>query len=222
MRYEIVKPGAYPVLEVTLAAQERLVAEAGAMSWMSPGMKMETSMRGGVVSSLKRKALGGESLFQNTFSTTGGAATVGLVPGQPGEVVVLELTGRDLFLERGAYIASTPEVQLDAKFQGLKGLFSEGLFVLRAFGKGLLFFAAYGSVDEIDVDGEYIVDNGYAVAWESSLSYSVTRARKIRSFLFGDQLLLVFRGRGKVWAQCRSAVSFANWVHPFRPVKSKS
>lgn len=43
-------------------------------------------------------------------------------------------------LERGAYLASEPTVQIDSKFAGLKGLFNEGLFVLRAVGTGPLFF----------------------------------------------------------------------------------
>ncbi len=57
------------------------------------------------------------------------------------------------------------------------------------------------------------------MAWEPSLSYKLTRARKIRSFLFGDQLILRFSGKGRVWVQTRSARVKANWVHPFRPVK---
>ena len=125
-------------------------------------------------------------------------------------------------LEKGAYLASEPGVTIDARFDGFKGLFNEGFFVLRVSGSGLLFFHSYGHLAEIDVDGEYVVDNGFAVAWEPSLEYRLTRARKIRSFLFGDQLLLRFSGRGKVWIQSRSAQSLANWVHPFRAVESSN
>ena len=60
------------------------------------------------------------------------------------------------------------------------------------------------------------------MAWEPSLRYQLTRARRIRSFLFSDQLLLRFSGRGRLWVQSRSPRATANWVHPFRPVKSKS
>ena len=74
----------------------------------------------------------------------------------------------------------------------------------------------------IDIDGEYVVDNGYAVAWEPTLTYQLTRGRKIRSFLFSDQLLLRFSGKGRIWLQSRSPRSLAAWVHPFRPVESKS
>ena len=57
----------------------------------------------------------------------------------------------------------------------------------------------------IEGDGEYLIDNGFAVAWEPSLEWEMTRARrKIRSFLFSDQLLLRFSGKGRVWLQSRS------------------
>ncbi len=99
-------------------------------------------------------------------------------------------------------------------------MFNEGLFVLRVTGTGTLFFGGYGDVREVEVNGQYTIDNGYAVAWEPTLQYRITRARKVRSFLFADQLLLKFSGTGRVWVQSRSPISLANWVHPFRPVKS--
>jgi uncharacterized protein (TIGR00266 family) len=222
MQYEILSQPSFSLLEVTLAAGERIVSEAGAMAWMEGPLKTETTTRGGVLSGLKRAVLAGESFFQNTYRAEGGPAKVALAPGVAGDIVPYELSASELFLERGAYLASTEGVQCDSKFQGLKGLFSEGLFVLRVTGSGLLFFSAYGAIEEIQVRGAYTVDNGYAVAWEPTLQYQLTRARRVRSFLFSDQLLLKFTGSGKVWVQSRSPVSLANWVYPFRRKKSKS
>ena len=101
----------------------------------------------------------------------------------------------------------------------MTGVQTCALPILRCSGTGILFFHAYGDIQCVDVDGEYVIDNGYAVAWEPSLDYRLTRARKIRSFLFGDQLLLRFSGRGRVWVQSRSPQSLANFVHPFRRVR---
>ncbi len=220
MEYRILAQPTYSLVEVDLAVGEEVVAESGAMAWMTDGIRTETSTRGGVLAGLKRKVLSGESFFQNTYRAENGPGTVGLAPGSAGDVVPYTLDG-ELLLERGAYLASEAGVQCDSRWQGLKGLFNEGLFVLRVTGTGLLFFHAYGCIHEIQVDGEYTVDNGYAVAWDPSLEYRLTRARRIRSFLFSDQLLLRFRGQGKVWVQTRSAQPLANWVHPFRRVKSK-
>ncbi|NQU24280.1 MAG: TIGR00266 family protein [Candidatus Nealsonbacteria bacterium] len=222
MQYEILCQPSFSVLEVGLRSGESIVAEAGAMAWMEGPVATETSTRGGVLSGLKRKALAGESFFQNTYTAQGGEGKVALAPSSAGDIVAYEMKGADLFLEKGAYLASTEAIQCDSKFQGLKGLFNEGLFILRATGSGMLFFGGYGDVEAVDVDGEYTIDNGYAVAWEPQLQYRLTKARKIRSFLFSDQLLLSFSGRGKVWVQSRSPVSLANWVWPFRPQKSSN
>lgn len=222
MKYEIQCQPSYSVVEVGLDPGQQVVAEAGAMAWMSSNIKTTTSTRGGVLSGLKRAVLSGESFFQNTYEAEGGPGIVGLAPGRPGDIVPYEMNGDELFLEKGAYLASMPGVHCDAKFQGLKGLFNEGFFVLRVTGNGTLFFNAYGDIEEVEVNGSYVVDNGYAVAWQPTLEYKLTRARKVRSFLFSDQLLLHFTGQGKLWVQSRSPRTLANWVHPFRRQKSSN
>ena len=220
MEYRIEGNPDYGQLTVTLDAGDRFIAEAGAMVWMSDNMRVSTSTRGGVMSGLKRSVLGGESFFQNTYEAQGGVGLLGLAPGQPGDIVAHEMNGGELFLEKNAYLASSPEIETGSNFQGLAGLFNEGLFVLTVNGTGTLFFNAYGDIQEIEVDGEYTVDNGHTVAWEPSLDYQLTRSRRIRSFLFSDQILMQFGGQGKLWVQSRNPRSLANWVYPFRPVES--
>jgi uncharacterized protein (TIGR00266 family) len=221
MDYSIDSGPSNSVLEVSLSADEQIVSEAGAMAWMSSNIEVQTGARGGIRSSLGRSVLGGESFFQNTYSAVGDSGQIGLTPGQPGQVIAHEMQGNELMLEKDAYLASEPSVALDTNFQGLGGLFNEGMFVLRASGSGMLFFDAYGDIEQIDVDGDYLVDNGHAVAWDSTLSYSLTRARQIRSFLFSDQLMLKFSGVGKLWVQSRNPKSLANWIYPFRRVEKK-
>jgi uncharacterized protein (TIGR00266 family) len=220
MRHQLVCQPSYSLLEVSLDPGEKIVAEAGAMAWMSDTIRAETSTRGGILGGMKRSLLAGESFFQNTYTAEGGPGVVGLAPGASGDVVAHTLNQGELLMEKGAYLASTEGITCDSKWQGLKGFFNEGLFALRVTGSGVLFFNAYGAIHEIPVDGEYVVDNGYAVAWEPSLQFQLTKARKIRSFLFADQIMLRFRGRGRLWVQSRSPQTFANWIHPFRPVNS--
>jgi uncharacterized protein (TIGR00266 family) len=222
MKFDIVGGDSYPVLEVGLSPGEKIVSESGAMSWMDHHVQCKTSTRGGMLSGLGRKFLTGESFFQNEYHVEGKGGTVGLVPGAPGTICHYPMDGGELLLEKGAYLASTPGVEIKTKFEGLsfKAMFNEGLFILKAVGTGDLFFSGYGHVQPMDVDGEYVVDNGYAVAWEPSLSYELIKAKKIRAFLFGDQLMLKFRGTGKLWVQSRSPQSLANFFFPYRPVKS--
>ena len=221
MDFTIESRPSYSLLEVTLNPGESIVAESGAMTWKGETVRMSTSTRGGGLRGLRRAVLGGESFFQNTYTAEGEPGIVGLAPGQPGDIVHVDLTGNELMLEKDAFLASEEGVEIDSNFQGLRGLFNEGLFILRASGWGKLFINSYGDAEEIQVDGSFLVDNGHAVAWDSTLDYTLTRGCSIRSFLFSDQLLLRFSGRGRLWVQSRNPRSLANWVYPFRAVKQK-
>jgi uncharacterized protein (TIGR00266 family) len=222
MRYEIKSSPSYAVVEVALDQGDSITADSGAMAWMDTTIQTRTTTRGGALAGLKRKFLTGESFFQNTYTAENGTGTIGLAGGSAGDIVAHEMDNDELFLEKGAYLASHDSVVCDPKWAGLRGFFNEGLFILRCTGSGTLFFNAYGEIQVVEVDGEYLVDNGYAVAWEPTLEYRLTRARRIRSFLFSDQILLRFSGRGKLWLQSRSPQSLANWVHPFRRVERKT
>lgn len=224
MNFSIEGGSDYPMLHVDLQPGETIVAEAGAMAWMDSHIETTVSTRGGLGKGLKRALLGGESLFQNTFSVKEKAGTLALVPGEPGPILHEHLTrGRELFMQAGAYLASSEGIELDTKYEGLKGLLSEGMFTLRVHGQGDLFFSGYGGVEEVEVHGEYVVDNGYAVAWEPSLSYSISKTgKKIRSFLFGDQLVVRFKGNGRLWVQSHAPRALANFFYPYRRVRKRS
>ena len=56
-----------PLLEFTLNRGERICAQSGAMKWMGSGIKMETTMAGGIGGALMRK-LAGESAFLTYFT----------------------------------------------------------------------------------------------------------------------------------------------------------
>jgi uncharacterized protein (TIGR00266 family) len=222
MKYEISSRPSYSFVEVGLDAGEQIAADSGAMAWMMGDIQTKTSTRGGILTGLKRKFLTGESFFQNTYTAGARGGTVAFAPGCAGDLSPYELSGGELFLQKGAYLASTTGVHCDSKWDGLRGFFNEGLFILRCTGTGTLFFNSYGDIQEIDVDGEYMVDNGFAVAWEPGLQWRLGRARKIRSFLFSDQILLRFSGQGKFWVQSRSPQSLANFCHPFRRVQRRN
>ena len=91
MEHTIQMQPSYSVLELTLEPEEEVVAEAGAMVWMSDNLELKTSARGGALSGLKRAVLTGESFFQNTFKASGGLGLLGLAPGQPGDIVAHDL-----------------------------------------------------------------------------------------------------------------------------------
>jgi uncharacterized protein (TIGR00266 family) len=222
MKFDIVSAPSYSLVELNLNAGESVKVEPGAMAWMDTTIKAKTEMEGGLFAGFQRK-MAGESFFLNTYTAEGGSGTIGIAPGYSGDIIKRELNDETLYMERGAYLCHVGNIETSATWEGFSGTFAEGMFGLRVSGTGLLFFGSYGDVQEVDVDGSYTVDNGYAVAWEENLDYSIGRSgRSIRSFLFGDQWICRFHGHGKLWVQTRSPRNLAAWIHPFRRVKQKS
>jgi len=223
MRHEFIGKPDYAMVRLSLAAGEEVVAEAGAMVGMSANLKMETSMRGGLLAAAKRKMLGGESLFMNKYKAEGGEGVLELAPAATGDVIHFPLNG-SLIVQSGSYLASGTGIKIDTKFQGLKGFFSgEKLFMLRADGQGDLFVSSYGAIHEVNVNGDYVVDTGHIVAFEETLTYSVTRVGGWKAtFLSSEGLVCRFTGAGKLYIQTRNMPSFISWVNPFRRIQKKN
>jgi uncharacterized protein (TIGR00266 family) len=152
---------------------EEVVTEAGAMVARDSAIHMKTNMEGGFASALKRKIAGGESLFQNTFTATAPGQSLWFAPASEGTVEAFNLQpGMELFLQSGAYLASTRGVMLDSKWQGAKGFFSGGIFLLRAYGEGQIWFSAYGGLHTVDIGQSYygyVCDNSHMVAFTHGL-----------------------------------------------------
>lgn len=223
MRYELLDKPDFGMVRVGFDQPgEQLLVESSAMVARHSAIEMKTQLQGGLLAAAKRKMLGGESLFQNTFTATQPSQELWLAPSAEGDVVALDMNGSyEVMLNSGAYLAASPSVTLDTKWGGAKGFFGAGLFLLKCSGQGPLFFSAYGGVHAVDVgpDG-YICDNGHIVGFTSGLNYSVTKVGGLKSlFLGGEGLVCRFEGQGRLWMSTRNANTLASFLHPFRPVK---
>jgi uncharacterized protein (TIGR00266 family) len=221
MRFEIRNRPDYASLHVELDAGESLVTEAGAMMGMNAAVQMTTAA-GGLMAAARR-ALGGESVFLNTYTGTGPAQRLDLAPAAPGDIVHVQMDGRPLLIQRGMYLASSPGVEVTAQWGGAKGFFSgAGLVLLRATGVGDLFLSTYGAVELLDVDGAFVVDTMHVVAFDESLQWRINKVGGLKSLLLGGEGLVVdFDGKGRVWFQTRSPGALADFLNPFRPVKRR-
>jgi uncharacterized protein (TIGR00266 family) len=210
----------FALLTVNLDAGESLRAEAGAMVSHSEGVDIETSANGGIIDSLKRSVLGGESFFQNSFTATADGH-VTLAPPLPGDVVAHELAGETFYVQSGSYLASDPAIDLDTEFGGARTFFGgEGLFLLELTGTGPVFLSSYGAIHDVDLEaGEtYTVDTGHIVAFEGDVDFDVSRVGGLKSTLFsGEGLVAKFQGPGKLWLQSRSEDAFLSWLIPQLP-----
>jgi len=226
-RYEIQHSPAYASLVLQLHAGETVLVESGAMAAMDSCITMKSRMKGGLMQGLGRM-LGGESLFISEFTANNQAGQLYISPAVPGDIYLYTLEGaKSLIIQSSGFVAASPSINLDTQFQGLKGFFSgESIFMVRASGQGDVWFSSFGGILEIPVEGDYVVDTGYIVAFEDTLNYQVEMigGLSFRSFktglLGGEGLVCRFRGTGKIWIQTRHLFNFINFINPFRPVKS--
>jgi uncharacterized protein (TIGR00266 family) len=227
LAYTIEHAPAYASLILTLQANQTVLVESSAMAAMDSGITMKSKVQGGLLKGIGRM-LSGESLFISEFTAQGKRGDLYISPGVPGDVQhYLVAPGKALMVQSGGFVACSPTVEIDTKFQGFRGFFSgESLFLLRVTGQGDFWFSSYGAILEIPVAGEYVVDTGYIVAFEDSLDYNVEMLgglswRSLKTgILGGEGLVCRFRGEGRLWVQSRNLYALLNFLNPFRPTKS--
>ncbi|WP_069792085.1 TIGR00266 family protein [Cyanobacterium sp. IPPAS B-1200] len=218
MNIEVLQQPDSAIAKITLDAQEELLAEAGSMIAMSDFINVSTTLRqgkgGGILGGLKRM-MAGESLFLSVFRCYQPNGELYLAPHLMGDIVVYEMTGNELVVQSGSYLACGSGVDIDLGFQGLKSFFSgEALFWLSVSGYGPVILTSFGGVYEIDVDGEYVVDTGHIVAFEKSLDFKITKASSslLGSFLGGEGLVCRFYGKGKLYCQTHSPLTLGKII----------
>jgi uncharacterized protein (TIGR00266 family) len=226
MQHQILEKPDFSMVQVTFEQPgESIVCEAQAMVARDSAVQMKTSLQGGMMSALKRAALGGESLFQNTFTATAPGQRLYFAPAAEGDVAVVNMDGvTPIMLSSGAYLGAPPSVTLDTKWGGAKGFFSgAGMFLLRATGTGPLFFCTYGGIHAVDVGpAGYICDTSTIVAFTGGLSYNVTKLGGLGGLLFsGEGLVCQFQGQGRLWISTRSPRSLVGFLNPYRPVQQR-
>ncbi len=225
--YQIDHAPAYASLQLNLPPNQTILVEAGAMAAMDSHITMKSKMKGGLLKGVGRM-LGGESLFISEFTTDRQAGKLYLSPGVPGDIQHYTLTpGKGIILQSSGFVACSPTVDLNTKFQGMKGFFSgESLFLVKVTGEGDLWFSSYGAIIEIPVRGSYVVDTGHVVAFEDSLQYRVEvlgglSFKNLKTSIFGGEgLVCRFSGQGKLWIQSRKLPPLLNFLNSFRPTKS--
>jgi uncharacterized protein (TIGR00266 family) len=221
MHTEVTFSPAFAIATVTLDAGESVQAEAGAMVSMSSSVTIKTDTKGGIMKGLKRSVLGGESFFMNTFLAEGAGGEVVFAPALPGDIVEWDLSGQTVYLQSGAYLAASADIDVDSKWGGAKTFFgSEGLFMLKVTGAGTLLVSSYGAIQERELAaGEtYTVDTGHMVGWGDGVQFEVKKVGGWKStMLSGEGLVVHLTGPGRIYTQTRSPESLLGWLIPKLP-----
>ena len=206
------------MLVLNLEAGEKIVGEAGAMTYMSPNIEVNTRTRErSILSSIGLSILGGQSLFVNDYLASGGPGELGLVAAPVGDIQVMKVKQDQGFIvQRASYLASTENVDLDVKWEGFtKGLFGQGLFMIRVTGSGDLFINTFGAIDrhELGPGEELVVDNFHLVAFSDRCEYEVERIGGWKeTILSGEGFVTRIRGPGEVYIQTKNLREFVDWI----------
>lgn len=202
MRYEI-KGGAFPVVVCELADGEQMITEKGSMVWMSPNMQMDT--RGGGLGKMFSKAFSGESIFQNIY-TARGAGMIAFGSSFPGQIKAVTIApGQDMILQKTAFLAAEPGVELSIHFNKKlgTGLFGgEGFIMQRLSGSGVAFAEIDGELVEYELrEGQQIVaDTGNVAGFTAGVKMEIQQVPGMKNKLLGGEGLFntLLTGPGRV------------------------
>lgn len=182
------------ILEVHMGKGESITAEAGALVFMKGNIEIKTRMRGGFLKTVKVSLLGNESFFVNDYVANEDGCILGLTGPPVGDIIEIPIDGNNGFIvQSGSYIASTPGVDIDTKWQGFtKGIFGSEIFMLKATGNGKVFCNAYGSIIRKELAGgeKMILDNYHLVALSQNSEYRVTKFGGLKNTILGGEGLV--------------------------------
>lgn len=218
MDYKIKYKPSYSMLVVNLEKDETVTAEAGAMTYMEPNIDVKTRKRErSLLGTIGLSLFGGQSFFVNDYSAKDGPGEVAFVAAPVGDIETLDITANQGYIIQSAsYIASTQNVDLDIKWQGFtKGLFGQGLFMMKAQGNGKLFINTFGAIDKhtIEADKTLIVDNFHLVAFSDTCDYKVRKFGGLKSTILGGEgLVTEISGPGDVYIQTKNLREFVEWL----------
>jgi uncharacterized protein (TIGR00266 family) len=208
------------LVEIELDPGETVIAEAGAMLFMEPGIEFEAKLGDG--SSPDEGFLGkllkgagrvitGESLFLTHFTNRGysGKSRVSFAGPYPGTIIPVDLQkmGGSITVQRDAFLCAAKGTSVTMAFNRRlgAGLFGgEGFILQRLQGDGMAFIHAGGSVIERELRGETLrVDTGCVVGFTSGIDFDIQQSGNLKSMVFGGEglFLATLRGHGKVWIQ---------------------
>jgi uncharacterized protein (TIGR00266 family) len=195
-------------LEVVLSHGESMYTESGGMAWMTEGIDMKTSGRGGLGKMIGRK-LAGESLFMTTYTCQVQSGMITFTPESPGKIIPLNLkAGYSMICQKDAFMCAEESVELEMHFRRRLGtgfFGGEGFILQKLTGPGLAFVEISGEVNMVDLKpGERLrIDPGHIAMYEPSCDYDVEMIKGVMNWIGGGEglFLATVSGPGKVWLQ---------------------
>lgn len=227
LKYEI-EGGSLPVVICYPEAGQTICTQSGAMSWMSPNMKMETNS-GGIKKMLGR-LFSGDSIFMNEFTPQNGSGMIAFSSSFPGSIIPYEVTpGNGIIVQKSGFLAMEKGLDLSIYFQKRLGtgfFGGEGFIMQKISGTGLTFIEidGYCKEYELGVGESIVVDTGYLAAMSETCEMEIQTVKGIRNALFGGEGIFHTRitGPGKVYIQSMPITNMAEKLIPYLPQNTSS
>ncbi len=221
IRYEI-EGGNLPVVICYPEAGQTLCTESGAMSWMSPNMRMDTNSGGGLKKAFGR-LLSAESIFMNEYTAQGGTGMIAFASSFPGSIIPYQVSeGNGIVVQKRGFLAMEKGLELSVFFQKKlgRGFFGgEGFIMQRITGYGMVFLEIDGYCKEynLGVGESIIVDTGYLAAMSDTCMMDIQPVQGAKNIFFGGEGLFHTRitGPGKVYIQSMPVINTAQALSPY-------
>ena len=225
IKYEI-EGGNLPVVICYPEAGETLCTESGAMSWMSPNMRMDTNTGGGIKKMLGRM-FSGESLFLNEYTAVGGTGMIAFAASFPGSIIPYRVTpGNGIIVQKRGFLAMEKGLELSMYFQKKlgKGFFGgEGFIMQKITGDGMVFLEIDGYCKEYELAAgqSIVVDTGYLAAMSETCTMDIQMVQGAKNIFLGGEGLFhtTVTGPGKVYIQSMPVINTAMRINPYIKVK---
>lgn len=198
------------LVEIELDPGEGVQAEAGAMTYMDQGIKMQTGTGGGMLAGFKRMVTG-ESFFITTFHNTAKTKQkVAFGAPYPGKIIPLDLgqLGGRFLCQKDSFLCAAHGIDIEVAFTKKigAGLFGgEGFILQRLKGNGMAFVHAGGLLIKRELQkGEALkVDTGCLAAFSETVDYDIEFVGGFKNALFGGEGLFMAKvtGPGLVYLQ---------------------
>lgn len=223
MQYQI-KGETLPVVICQLETGEKMITEGGAMSWMSPNMRMETSTNGGIGKAFGRM-FSGESIFQNIYTAQGGNGLIAFASSFPGSIKAFNISpGQEMIFQKSAFLAGEASIELSIHFHKKlgSGLFGgEGFILQRVSGNGVVFAEFDGHLIEYELQPgqQIVVDTGHLAAMTPSCQMDIQAVKGVKNMVFGGEGIFntLITGPGHVWLQTMPISNVAGVLRPYLP-----
>jgi len=216
-------------LAVNVQPNQQIFSDAGAMSWMTASMQMNTNTGGGLGGMFKR-VVSGASAFIIDYAAQGEAGQVAFTADFPGKILPFELDpDQSLIMHKHAFVCAEKSAKLDMFFTRKLGagfFGGEGFILQKLTGPGMVFAELDGDGVEYRLKpGEVMkVEPGYVAMFESTVSFDIERLKGIANMLFSGEgiFLAKLTGPGRIWLHSMSPSKIAHRLVEFLPTNSNS